>query len=293
MDLSDLGTIRSILARNGFHFSHSLGQNFIVDPTVCPKMADLCGASETSGALEIGPGLGVLTRELSARAARVAAVELDRSLEPVLHETLADCPNVRLVWGDVMKLDLRGLIRAEFPGMDVAVCANLPYYITSPVVMRVLEEKLPVSSLTVMVQKEAAERLCAVPGTRACGAVSIAVRYYSAPEILFEVPRSCFYPQPNVDSAVIRLAVRKSPPVSVRDERAFFRLVRAAFGQRRKTAVNSVSGGLGLPKAQVAEAFARAGIPPAARAERLSMEHFASLADLLPADGVREGADSV
>ena len=293
MDLSDFNTVRTVLARNGFHFSRSLGQNFIVDPDICPKMADLCGVSENSGALEIGPGFGVLTRELSARAKKVVAVELDRSLEPVLRETLADCPNVRLVWGDVMKLDLGELIRTEFPGMDVAVCANLPYYITSPVVMRILEEKLPVSSLTGMVQKEAAERLCAAPGTRACGAVSISVQYYSEPEILFEVPHSCFYPQPKVDSAVIRLTVRKTPPVSVRDERMFFLLVRAAFGQRRKTAVNSVSAGLGLPKPRVAEAFAAVGIPPETRAEQLAMSRFAELADRLSENESSEGANSV
>ena len=293
MDLSDLDTIRTVLARNGFHFSRSLGQNFIVDPGVCPQMAELCGVSRTSGALEIGPGFGVLTRELSTRAAKVAAVELDKSLEPVLRETLAGCSNVRLVWGDVMKLDLSELIRTEFPGMDVAVCANLPYYITSPVVMRILEEKLPVSSLTVMVQKEAAERLCTAPGTRACGAVSVAIQYYSEPEILFDVPRSCFYPRPNVDSAVIRLVVRKEPPVSVQNERLFFSLVRAAFCQRRKTAVNSVSAGLGLPKAHVADAFARVGIPSAARAERLSMSDFAGLADALSSEEFMEGAGSV
>jgi 16S rRNA (adenine1518-N6/adenine1519-N6)-dimethyltransferase len=292
MDLSDPGTIRAVLARHGFHFSRSLGQNFIVDPTVCPKMAELSGVGKSSGALEIGPGFGVLTRELAARAAKVAAVELDGSLEPVLRETLADCTNVRLIWGDVMKLDLRELLRKEFPGMEVAVCANLPYYITSPVVMRILEERLPVSSLTVMVQKEAAERLCAEPGTRNSGAVSLSVRYFSEPEILFEVPRSCFYPQPDVDSAVIRLTIRKKPPVSLRDERTFFRMVRAAFGQRRKTAVNSVSAGLSLPKAKVAAWFVAAGIPAAARAEQLTMEQFAALADLLAGDNPAEERNS-
>ena len=293
MELSDLNTVRGVLARHGFHFSRSLGQNFIVDPGVCPKMAECCGVGKTSGALEIGPGFGVLTRELASRAAKVAAIELDDSLEPVLRETLADSPNVRLVWGDAMKLDLNELLRTEFAGMDVAVCANLPYYITSPIVMRILEERLPVTSLTVMVQKEAAERLCAEPGTRACGAVSLSVRYYSDPEILFGVPRSCFYPQPDVDSAVLRLKIRKEPPVAVREEKAFFRVVRAAFGQRRKTAVNSVSAGLSLPKEQVAGWFAAAGITPAARAERLTMEQFAALADLLAESSSAEERNSV
>lgn len=281
MDLSDIRTVRAVLARHGFHFSHSLGQNFIIDADVCPKMAQLCGASPETGVLEIGPGFGVLTRELSARSAKVVAVELDRSLEPVLKETLGDCSNVQFVWGDAMKLDLSALIREEFEGMEVAVCANLPYYITSPVIMRVLEEKLPISALTVMVQKEAAERLCALPGTRAAGAVSVSVQYYSEPKVLFGVPRSCFYPQPNVDSAVIRLEVRKAPPVTVHNEKQFFAVVRAAFGQRRKTAVNSVAAGLSIPKERAAAAFAAAGVAPDLRAERLTMEQFAALADAL------------
>lgn len=281
MELSDPGTVRALLARHGFRFSHSLGQNFIVDPGVCPRMAELCGADKASGVLEVGPGVGVLTKELAARAGRVVAVELDRKLEPVLRETLAGCPNVKVVWGDVMELDLVQLLREEFPGMDVCVCANLPYYITSPVVMRFLEEKLPVSSLTVMVQKEAAERLCAAPGTRACGAVSVAVQYYAEPEILFGVPRVCFTPQPNVDSAVIRLNVRREAPVAVKSDKSFFALVKAAFGQRRKTAVNSISAGLSLPKERVAAAFAQADVPLTARAEQLTMEQFARLAGLL------------
>ena len=281
MDLSDIRTVRAVLARHGFHFSHSLGQNFIIDADVCPKMAQLCGASPETGVLEIGPGFGVLTRELSERTAKVVAVELDRSLEPVLKETLGDCKNVQFVWGDAMKLDLSTLIREKFEGMEVAVCANLPYYITSPVIMRVLEEKLPITALTVMVQKEAAERLCAVPGTRAAGAVSVSVQYYSEPKILFDVPRSAFYPQPNVDSAVIRLEVRNTPPVTVCNEKQFFAVVRAAFGQRRKTAVNSVAAGLSIPKEQAAAAFAAAGVEPGLRAERLTMEQFAALADAL------------
>ncbi|MCI1955787.1 MAG: 16S rRNA (adenine(1518)-N(6)/adenine(1519)-N(6))-dimethyltransferase RsmA [Oscillospiraceae bacterium] len=281
MDLSDLGTVRAVLARHGFRFSHSLGQNFIVDPAVCPRMAELCGAGKESGVLEVGPGVGVLTRELAARAGQVVSVELDRSLEPVLKETLAGCRNFKIVWGDVLKLDLQKLIREEFAGKDVYVCANLPYYITSPVVMRFLEEKLPVRALTVMVQKEAAGRLCAEPGTRACGAVSAAVRYYSEPRVLFSVPRACFYPQPNVDSAVIRLDVLEHPPVSVPDGKAFFALVKAAFGQRRKTAANSISAGLALPKSRVAEALRAAGAPPGIRSERLTMGQLAELTNLL------------
>lgn len=279
--LSDLSTMREILSRHGFTFSKALGQNFLINPSVCPRMAELCGADAESGVLEIGPGMGVLTRELAKRSKKTVAVELDTRLLPVLAETLADYPNTSVVQGDVMKLDLHQLIKEEFPGMQVAVCANLPYYITSPVIMKILEEKLPITALTVMVQKEAADRICAKPGTRACGAVSAAVQYYAEPEILFQVSRGSFMPAPNVDSTVIRLNVRPQPPVELRSEEAFFRLVKAAFGQRRKTALNAVSAGLGLPKAQVAEAMERAGIAPNARAEQMTLEMLASFSNEL------------
>lgn len=279
--LSDLSTMREILSRHGFTFSKALGQNFLINPSVCPRMAELCGADAESGVLEIGPGMGVLTRELAKRSKKTVAVELDTRLLPVLAETLADYPNASVVQGDVMKLDLHRLIKEEFPGMQVAVCANLPYYITSPVIMKILEEKLPITALTVMVQKEAADRICAKPGTRACGAVSAAVQYYAEPEILFQVSRGSFMPAPNVDSTVIRLNVRPQPPVELRSEEAFFRLVKAAFGQRRKTALNAVSAGLGLPKAQVAEAMERAGIAPNARAEQMTLEMLASFSNEL------------
>lgn len=279
MNLSDYATIRSVLSRHGFRFTKSLGQNFLIDPDVCPRMALECEASGKTGVLEIGPGVGVLTAELAARAEKVVSVELDKRLLPVLAETLSPYSNVKIVQGDVLKLDLKQLIRDEFGDKTIKVCANLPYYITSPVLLRLLEEKLPVSSVTVMVQKEAAQRFCADPGTRACGAVSAAVRYYADPEIRFQVPRSSFYPQPNVDSAVIQLKVREKPPVSVKSERAFFRTVKAAFCQRRKTVLNSVSAGLSLPKEQVSAALKNSGIPPAARAEQLTLEQLARLSD--------------
>ncbi|MCI1966242.1 MAG: 16S rRNA (adenine(1518)-N(6)/adenine(1519)-N(6))-dimethyltransferase RsmA [Oscillospiraceae bacterium] len=281
MELTDLATIQAVLKRHGFRFSKSLGQNFLTDPSVCPRMAAACAMDGTKGVLEIGPGFGVLTKELSARAGQVVAVELDGSLMPVLAETLTDCWNVEIVPGDVLKLDLAALLKEKFGGAKAAVCANLPYYITSPVIMRFLEERLPVSSLTVMVQKEAARRLCAPPGTRACGAVSAAVSYYTNPQILFEVPRTSFYPRPNVDSAVIRLDVLPEPSVQVKSERAFFALVRAAFGKRRKTVSNSVSTGLGLEKSQVLSALQRAEIPPNARAEQLTMSQLAEFSNRL------------
>lgn len=275
--LSDISTIRAVLEKNGFHFSKALGQNFLINPSVCPRMASLSGAADCAGAVEVGPGIGVLTWELSQVAKKVVSIELDKRLLPVLDETLADCDNVKILNADVMKLDLRRMIEEEFPGGEVAVCANLPYYITSPVIMRLLEERLPVTSITVMVQKEAAERLCAHPGERACGAVSAAVWYYAEPEILFQVSRGSFMPAPNVDSAVIRLRIRRTPPVEVADEPFFFRVVRAAFAQRRKTAVNSIANTLGRSKQAVAAAFDAAGVPQNARAEALTLEGFAAL----------------
>lgn len=275
--LSDIPTIRAVLEKNGFHFSKALGQNFLINPSVCPRMAALSGAADCAGAVEVGPGIGVLTWELSQVAKKVVSIELDKRLLPVLDETLADCDNVKILNADVMKLDLRRMIEEEFPGGEVAVCANLPYYITSPVIMRLLEERLPVTSITVMVQKEAAERLCAHPGERACGAVSAAVWYYAEPEILFQVSRGSFMPAPNVDSAVIRLRIRRTPPVEVADEPFFFRVVRAAFAQRRKTAVNSIANTLGRSKQAVAAAFDAAGVPQNARAEALTLEDFAAL----------------
>lgn len=275
--LSDISTIRAVLEKNGFHFSKALGQNFLINPSVCPRMAALSGAADCAGAVEVGPGIGVLTWELSKVAKKVVSIELDKRLLPVLDETLAGCDNVKILNADVMKLDLRRMIEEEFPGGEVAVCANLPYYITSPVIMRLLEERLPVTSITVMVQKEAAERLCAHPGERACGAVSAAVWYYAEPEILFQVSRGSFMPAPNVDSAVIRLRIRRTSPVEVADEPFFFRVVRAAFAQRRKTAVNSIANTLGRSKQAVAAAFDAAGVLQNARAEALTLEDFAAL----------------
>lgn len=277
--LSDPGQIKEVLSRHGFHFSKALGQNFLINGSVCPRMAAECGAGECEGVIEVGPGIGVLTWELSQVAKKVTAIELDQRLFPVLEETLADCDNVKIVPGDVMKLDLRQLIQEEFGGGPVCVCANLPYYITSPVILRLLEEELPVTAITVMVQKEAAQRLCAPPGSRECGAVSVAVHYRSVPQVLFPVGRGSFMPPPNVDSAVIRLDLRKEPPVEVRDEEWFFKVSRAAFAQRRKTAANSISATLGVPKSQVEETLTASGIPANIRAERLTLEQLAILSN--------------
>ncbi|MCI8649504.1 MAG: 16S rRNA (adenine(1518)-N(6)/adenine(1519)-N(6))-dimethyltransferase RsmA [Anaerotruncus sp.] len=278
--LSNIGVIRDIMARHGFSFSKALGQNFLINPTVCPRMAELGGAAAGVGVLEIGAGVGVLTAELAARADKVVCVEVDGRLLPVLAETLADYPNVEIVHADVMKIDLAALLREKFSGLEVVVCANLPYYITSPILMSLLEQQLAVRSITVMVQREAAQRICASPGTREVGAISIAVRYYSEPRVLFQVSRGSFLPAPEVDSTVIRLDVRQTPSVNA-DAHAFFQVVRAAFSQRRKTVVNSLASGLGIPKAQAAALCEGAGIFAGARAEQLSMAQFGALAACL------------
>lgn len=279
--LTDIAYVRDLCARHGFTLSKGFGQNFIVNPGVCPKIVEAAGIGPEWGVLEVGPGIGVLTRELARRAARVVAVEVDNRLPPLLAETLAGYDNVEIVMQDILKVDIAALIREKFAGMPVAVCANLPYYITSPILMRLLEEKLPIRQITVMVQKEAAERICAAPGTRQAGAISYAVAYYAKPQVLFSVQPGSFYPPPKVTSAVIRLEVHPEPPVPVPDEAAYFRLVRAAFGQRRKTAANAISAGLGLSKAQVTAAMEQAGLPATARPEQLTLEQFAALSRAL------------
>lgn len=276
-NLFNISVIRDVLSRHGFSFSKGLGQNFLINPTVCPRMAEMGNAKPGWGIIEIGAGVGVLTAELARRADKVVCIEIDGRLLPVLDETLAEFDNIKIVNEDVLKVDLHKLIEQEFAGMPVAVCANLPYYITSPIIMNLLEAHLPIASLTVMVQKEAAARLCAEPGSREVGAVSIAVRYYSDPKILFQVSRGSFLPAPDVDSTVIRLDVRDRPPVEVGSEEQFFKVVRAAFSQRRKTLPNTLSAGLGIPKAQAIEMLEKAGIPTNLRAEQLTLDQFALL----------------
>lgn len=283
MQLTDIKTIKDILARHDFHFSKALGQNFLINPGIAPKMAAQCGADKDTCALEIGPGIGVLTRELAAVAKKVVAVELDTRLLPVLDETLADCENAKVVHGDALKIDLHKIIKEEFGGGRTVVCANLPYYITSPVIMHLLESGLAIDALTVMVQKEAAQRICANPGTRESGAISVAVHYRAQPKLLFPVSRGSFIPAPNVDSAVIRLDLHKTPPVDVADETVFFGLVKAAFSQRRKMLTNTLSGFAGLSKPDVAALLNACGIKPTARAEELTLAQFAALANAVRA----------
>lgn len=281
MNLSDINTVRALLQKNGFTFKKSLGQNFLINPAVCPAMADAACDNQT-GVIEIGPGIGVLTSELSARAKRVVAIELDERLKKILPATLSDCENVEIIYGDVLKTDLKKLITEKFSDCErVAVCANLPYYITSPIVMTLLESRLPIDSITVMVQKEAAERLCAKVGTRQAGAVSVAVSYYSEPEILFEVDKNSFMPPPKVDSAVIQLHIRNNPPVKVGSEENFFRLVKACFAQRRKTLVNTVSSAAGIDKENIKKALTQLGLSETVRGERLTLEQLAELSNLI------------
>lgn len=278
-NLSDVSVIKDILSRHGFTFSKALGQNFLINPSVCPRMAEACGADENTGIIEVGPGIGVLTAELAKRAKKVVSIELDTRLLPVLEETLSDFDNVKIINADVLKTDLKKLIEEEFAGMKVAVCANLPYYITSPVIMYLLESRLDIESLTVMVQKEAAQRLCAAVGSRDAGAVTVAVDYYSNANKVFDVSAGSFMPAPKVDSSVIRLDVRKQPPVELKDEKLFFRMVKAVFAQRRKTASNSISAGMSLSKPVILEAIANAGYGENVRAESFTLDELAALSN--------------
>lgn len=277
--LTDLSTIRDLCARYDFALSKGFGQNFIINPGICPRIAEAAGIGPGWGALEVGPGIGVLTEQLCKRADNVVSIEVDKRLPPLLEETMADYDNFKLILNDVLKVDLKALLAEEFGGKPVAVCANLPYYITSPILMRLLEEKLPIRNITVMVQKEAAQRLCAAPGTRDAGAISYAVAYYAEPKLLFSVQPGSFYPAPKVTSAVIRLDVREKPAVTVPndDEAAFFALIRAAFSQRRKTAANAIASGLGLPKDKVIAAIEAAGFDARIRPEALTLEDFAAV----------------
>lgn len=279
-NLTNIKFIKELLGSFGFTFSKGLGQNFLINPNVCPQMAEKSGCRDI-GVIEIGPGLGVLTTELCKIAKKVVAIELDDRLKPVLDVTLKEFQNVKVIFGDALKLDLQKLIQDEFKDMKVVICANLPYYITSPIIMKLLESELPIEAITVMVQKEAAERLCAKLGTRSCGAVTAAVSFYAKAEKLFDVSRGSFMPSPNVDSSVIRLDLSKKEPVSVNNKKAMFKVIRAGFNQRRKTLTNSLSSGLAIDKSTIQQALENCGLKPTARAEELTLAQFAALSDYL------------
>jgi 16S rRNA (adenine1518-N6/adenine1519-N6)-dimethyltransferase len=279
LNLTDVSIIKTLLSKHGFIFSKSLGQNFLIDPYVCPQMVELGGVDSTTCVIEIGPGIGVLTSELCKLAKKVVSIELDSKLIPILKETLVEYTNVKIINDDALKIDLDKLIIDEFEGMDVVVCANLPYYITSQVLMHLLESRLAVKSITVMVQKEAAIRICAAPGNRVAGSISYAVNYYSEPQIILDVPSTSFMPRPKVDSCVIRLDVRDKPPVKTLDEKLFFRCIHASFNQRRKTILNGLSAGLKLSKETIMFALDKSDIPHQQRGEKLTLKDFARLSD--------------
>lgn len=279
-NLSNIGVIKEILSEHGFTFSKKLGQNFLINPSVCPRIAEMGNAKKGFGVIEIGPGIGVLTNELCKRAEKVVAIEIDDRLIPILEKTLAEHNNVKVINDDVMNVDLKKLIEDEFDGLEVAVCANLPYYITSPIIMMLLESRLPIKTITTMVQKEAGQRLCAPVGTRDMGAVTVAVNYFSKAKILFNVSRGSFMPAPNVDSCVIQFELCDDTP-KAKDEKYFFKVVRGMFTQRRKTILNCVSGSLGISKEIVASAIEKTGLEPSVRPEELSMDQLICFAETL------------
>ena len=283
MDLTDIKTIKALLARHGFHFSKSMGQNFLIAVWVPRDIAEAAGLDVGCGVLEIGPGIGPLTVQLAQRAGRVAAIELDRALLPILAETLSDYSNAQVIPGDVMKLDLAALAAEQFPGMAVKACANLPYNITTPVITKLLEAGC-FQSITVMIQREVARRICAKPDSADRGAFSLFCQYHAQCELLFDVGPECFLPAPKVTSSVIRLIPRSQPPVDA-DPEALFRLVKAAFAQRRKTLLNALSAAYGsrLSKDELRQAISDCGLSETVRGERLSLDEFSNLANILQA----------
>ena len=282
MDLCDRREIQALLERHGFRFSKAMGQNFLIEGWVPRDIAESSGADPDTGVLEIGPGIGPLTQQLVRRAGRVVSVELDARLYPVLRETMAGAENFTLLEGDAMALDFRDVVQRYFSGLRPILCANLPYNITTPVLTKCVESRC-FDSLTVLIQKEVAQRICAQAGTSAYGAFTVLMQYYTDPQLLFTVPASCFLPAPKVTSAVIHCPVRQVPPVDVVSEAALWRTVKAAFALRRKTLVNSLQTGYQLPKEQLTEIVTVCGLAPTVRGECLTLEDFARLTNALDA----------
>ena len=272
-----------ILEKYQFHFQKKFGQNFLIDGNILEKIVNAARITEEDCVLEIGPGIGTMTQYLADRAKSVIAVEVDKNLIPVLRDTLSSYQNVKVINEDILKVDVGRIVREENGGRPIKVVANLPYYITTPIIMGLLEGSAPVDSITVMVQKEVADRMKVGPGTKDYGALSLAVQYYARPEIVANVPPNCFIPRPKVGSAVIRLTRHQTPPVQVQDEDFLFRIIRASFNQRRKTLVNSLNNSpeLQLTKEQVTKALEQMGLPVAVRGETLTLEQFAELTELL------------
>ena len=277
MELTDIRVIKDIVRDFGFSFSKGLGQNFLLDKNVLEDIVDAADVSE--GVIEVGPGFGVLTRELAKNSKKVISIELDSRLFPVLDYTLEEFDNVKIIEGDVLKINLKDVVNEEFSGEKISVAANLPYYITTPIITMLLEGKYPIKRIVVMVQKEVALRLAADAGSKDYGAISVLTRYYTNPRIVTVVPADSFYPAPKVDSAVVCLEVLDKPNVDVKDEKMFFKVVKGAFSQRRKTLLNCLSSSFGLDKETTAEKIRNCGIEPGIRGEKLGIEEFARLAD--------------
>ena len=279
IDVCNIQIMKPLLAEHGFHFSKAKGQNFLIASWVPQRIAEDAGVDETAGVLEIGPGIGPLTQQLALRAKKVCAVELDNRLKPILDMTVGEFPNLEILWNDVLKLDVPALVKEKFPGLRPMACANLPYYITSPILTALLEAEC-FDSVTVMVQKEVALRIAAKPGTADYSAFTIFCQYYAEPELLFDVPAHCFLPQPKVTSAVITLRTRKERPWQIDDQDTFFRTVRASFAMRRKTLQNGLASGFPeLGKAGAAQVLEACGLPASVRGETLDIGQFAAIAN--------------
>ncbi|WP_379971441.1 16S rRNA (adenine(1518)-N(6)/adenine(1519)-N(6))-dimethyltransferase RsmA [Ectobacillus sp. sgz5001026] len=284
-DIATPNRTKLILEKYGFSFKKSLGQNFLIDTNVLNRIVDFAELTPNSGAIEIGPGIGALTEQLAKRAKKVVAFEIDQRLLPILAETLEPYPHVDIIHGDVLKEDVKAVIASEFEeGQDIMVVANLPYYVTTPILFKLLEESLPIRGIVVMMQKEVADRIAAEPGSKNYGSLSIAIQYYMVAETVMTVPRTVFVPQPNVDSAVLRLIKREKPVVEVKDESFFFQVVRASFAQRRKTLLNNLSSNVSsIPKDKgwLERTLLEIGIDPKRRGETLTIEEFAKLSNTL------------
>ncbi len=282
MDLTSPRTIRAIQEQFGFTFKKGLGQNFLTSRDVLEKIVD--AAEIENGVMEVGPGFGVLTSELAQNADKVVTIEIDERLLDVLDYTLAEYDNVKIINEDILKLDLHKVIQEEFNGEKVSIAANLPYYITTPIITKLLEEKLPIKNIVVMVQKEVAQRLSAKPATKDYGAITVLCRYFTEPVIVTNVPASLFVPPPKVDSAVLQLKVLDKPSVTVKDEKTFFKVVKAAFSQRRKTLLNCLCSSFPIPKDEMSALLEKEGITPTRRGETLTLEEFANISDALTKD---------
>lgn len=279
MDLTDIGYVKKLLSSHGFAFSKSLGQNFLIDSSVCPRMAEIAEAKKGTGIIEIGTGIGTLTYQLAKRAEKVVTFEVDKKLYPIIESTLSEFNNVELMQHDILKTDLKKVADEYFNGMEIAVCANLPYYITSPIIMYLLESNIEWKSITLMIQKEAADRICAEEGSRNTGAITFAVRYYGKAERCFDVPSTSFMPPPKVNSSVIKITPDSYVKDNVKNMQTYFKIVRAGFAQRRKLFVNSVSSGTGVKKETIACILNELSIKENIRAEQMTLEEFISFAN--------------